>query len=64
MKAVVINRFGGNDAVEVKDMPNPFAGPGEVLIRVRAASVNPIDWKIRRGLLESALKKKFPLPPR
>ena len=62
MKAVVINKFGGNDAVEVKDMPNPVAGPGEVLIKVRAASVNPIDWKIRRGLLESALKKKFPLP--
>ncbi len=62
MKAVVINKYGGNDVVEVRDMPNPVAGPGEVLIRVRAASGNPVDWKIRRGLLESALKKKFPIP--
>ncbi len=62
MKAVVINKYGGNDVVEVRDMPNPIAGPGEVLITVRAASVNPADWKIRQGMMKSALGKKFPLP--
>jgi NADPH:quinone reductase-like Zn-dependent oxidoreductase len=62
MKAVVINTFGGNDVVEVKDMPNPVAGADEVLIRVRAAGVNPADWKIRQGMIKSALAKKLPLP--
>jgi NADPH:quinone reductase-like Zn-dependent oxidoreductase len=62
MKAVVINKFGGNDVVELRDMPNPVAGPGQVLIRVRAASVNPSDWKIRRGMFKSRLGNKFPLP--
>lgn len=62
MKAVVINKYGGNDAIEVRDMPQPEPGPGEVLIRVRAAGVNPIDWKIRQGMLKSRLGEKFPLP--
>jgi NADPH:quinone reductase-like Zn-dependent oxidoreductase len=62
MKAVVINKYGGNDVVEVRDMPQPVPGPEEVLIRVRAASVNPADWKIRQGMLKAARGKKFPLP--
>jgi NADPH:quinone reductase-like Zn-dependent oxidoreductase len=62
MKAVVINKYGGNDVVEVRDVPDPIAGPGEVLIWVLAASVNPVDWKIRQGMLKSTLGKKFPLP--
>lgn len=61
MKAVVINKFGGNDAVEIKDMPRPVPNAEEVLIRVRAASVNPIDWKIREGMLGGSLGGSFPI---
>jgi NADPH:quinone reductase-like Zn-dependent oxidoreductase len=62
MKAVVINKYGGSDAVEVKEMPQPVPAPGEVLIRVRAAGVNPIDWKVRQGMLRERLGDKFPIP--
>ena len=61
MKAVVINKYGGNDVIEVKEMPRPAPGPDEVLIRVRAASVNPIDWKIRQGMLRGMLRAAFPI---
>ncbi|WJW76123.1 zinc-dependent alcohol dehydrogenase family protein [Thiohalobacter sp. IOR34] len=49
MKAYVINRFGGPEVFEAAELPRPEPGPGEVLIRVVASSVNPIDCKIRRG---------------
>jgi NADPH:quinone reductase-like Zn-dependent oxidoreductase len=49
MKAVVIRRYGGNEALEIKDMPVPSPGPDDVLIKVHAASVNPVDWKVRYG---------------
>jgi NADPH:quinone reductase-like Zn-dependent oxidoreductase len=61
MKAVVINKYGGNDVVEVKEMPRPAPGPDEVLIRVRAASVNPIDWKMRQGMFRGMLGEVFPI---
>ena len=49
MKAVRIHRFGEADVVQVEDVEQPVAGEGEILVRVRAASVNPVDYKIRRG---------------
>lgn len=49
MKAVVINEYGGNSVVQVTDVDCPEPGAGEVLVRVRAAGVNPVDWKIRGG---------------
>jgi len=60
MKAVVINSYGGNDVVEIRDMPVPSPCPGEVLIRVHAAGVNPVDWKVRNGELRIFTRKKFP----
>lgn len=50
MKAVVFNKFGGPEAVEVTNTPRPEPGPGEALIKVRAASINPVDWKVLAGL--------------
>lgn len=60
MQAVVIDRYGGNEVVEVREAPLPTPGPEEVLIRVRAASVNPVDWKIRGGMLRIFTGRSFP----
>lgn len=49
MQAYVINRFGGPEVFEPAELPRPEPGPGQVLIRVAASSVNPVDCKIRRG---------------
>lgn len=49
MKAVVIRQFGGPEQLVVAEMPVPKAGAGEVLVRVKAAAVNPVDYKIRRN---------------
>lgn len=60
MKALRIHRYGGPDAMAVEDAPVPRPGEGEVLVRVAATSINPIDWKIREGLLRAIFD--VPLP--
>jgi NADPH:quinone reductase-like Zn-dependent oxidoreductase len=50
MRAVMLKETGGPEVLRVEQIPTPEPGDGEVLIRVRAASINPIDWKQRRGL--------------
>ena len=60
MKAAVIDRYGGNEVVDVRDMPVPVPKEDEVLIRVRAASVNPVDWKIRSGKVRLVTGGGFP----
>jgi len=59
MKAVRVHRFGGLDAMVVEDVPPPVPGPGEVLVRVRAAGVGPWDAWVRAG--RSALPQPLPL---
>jgi len=49
MKALVLNSFGGPEAFELRDIPTPAAGPGQVLVRVHATSINPLDYQVRRG---------------
>ena len=49
MRAVVQDRYGGPEVLEVRDVDAPTLGQGEVLLRVRAAGVNPIDWHFMRG---------------
>lgn len=49
MRAMAINRFGGTDVFEAATVPKPTAGAGEVVIKVEASSVNPVDYKIRAG---------------
>jgi NADPH:quinone reductase-like Zn-dependent oxidoreductase len=60
MKAVRIHAYGGAEVMRVDDVPVPQAGAGQVLVRVQAASINPIDWKMRRGLLASLFPITFP----
>ena len=57
MKAVVLHEYGGPDKLRYEDVPDPVAGDGEVLVRVAASSVNPIDFKLRSG----AMKAYWPL---
>ena len=61
MKAVIINEFGGRDKLIPTDVPEPKAAEGEVLVRIRAAGVNPVDWKIREGWLKDLFPHDFPL---
>lgn len=49
MKAIVLTRFGGPDAFELREVPVPPVGPRQVRVRVHATAVNPLDYQIRRG---------------
>ena len=61
MKAVRIHHYGGPEALQYEEAPKPTPAPGEVLIRVHAAGVNPVDWKVREGHLQQMVQHKFPL---
>lgn len=63
MRAIVLDQFGGRDQLHLADVPTPVPGKREVLIRVRAAGVNPVDWKIREGMLRTRLPHQFPIIP-
>jgi NADPH:quinone reductase-like Zn-dependent oxidoreductase len=60
MKAVVVYEYGGPEVLKFEEHPDPVAGPGEVLVRVAAASVNPIDYKRRAGLTTDFYPIRFP----
>src|SRR5256885_10796076 len=55
MHAVVVRETGDPDVLSYEEVDRPEPGDGEVLVRVHAVSVNPIDWKYRRGLSETPL---------
>jgi NADPH:quinone reductase-like Zn-dependent oxidoreductase len=63
MKAAYFERFGGPDVLQYGEMPDPVAGPGEVIVDVAAASVNAADWKFRAGQYARHSGVKFPLIP-
>src|SRR5580658_10731984 len=60
MKAVVVHQYGGPEVLKFEDYPDPVPGPGEVLVRVAATSVNPIDYKRRAGLTKDFYPMRFP----
>src|SRR3954451_10590705 len=63
MKAVQFSEYGDPDVLRVADVAEPHAGPGQIRIAVRAASVNAIDWKKRSGMLAEALPVELPHTP-
>ncbi len=60
MKAVVLHAYGGVDQLRYEDIPTPEPGPDEVLVKVAATSVNPIDWKLRSGSAKDRIPLKLP----
>jgi NADPH:quinone reductase-like Zn-dependent oxidoreductase len=61
MKVVRIHSYGGPEVLAYEDAPRPVLGAGEALVRVHAASVNPFDWKVRRGYLAGYFNHTLPL---
>ncbi len=61
MKAVRFHGYGGPEVLQVEDVPRPAAGDGEVLIRVHAVAVNPLDWKRRSGYMRIEPRFTFPM---
>jgi NADPH:quinone reductase-like Zn-dependent oxidoreductase len=61
MKAVIIRNFGGRDVLEFANIEKPNVCEGEVLIRIKAAGVNPVDTKVREGLLKSRMPNNLPI---
>jgi NADPH:quinone reductase-like Zn-dependent oxidoreductase len=59
-RAVRFDQYGGIDVLQVVDVPDPVPGPGEVLVRVKATSINPGEAKIREGALDSMFPATFP----
>jgi NADPH:quinone reductase-like Zn-dependent oxidoreductase len=63
MKAIVTNGYGGADNLRLLDVPRPKVGPDQVLVRVKSAGVNPVDWKVAAGGLDGMMYVHFPLIP-
>ena len=61
MKAIRIHEFGDANTLQLEDAPNINIADDQLLVRVRAAGVNPIDWKIRQGYMKDVMQTKFPL---
>ncbi len=60
MRAIRIHQYGGPEVLAQVEMQRPTPGPNEVLIKVKAASVNPIDWKLRAGHMKDVFPLTFP----
>ncbi len=63
MRAVTFDEYGEPEVLHLAQVPEPHAGPGQIRISVEAAGVNPIDWKIRAGMLTEVIKLTLPAVP-
>ena len=63
MKAVVLKAYGDVDQLSYEEVDRPRPGSGEVLVRIAATSINPIDWKLRSGAMREFMPIEFPAIP-
>ncbi|TXS45754.1 NADP-dependent oxidoreductase [Streptomyces sp. uw30] len=63
MKGISYSSYGGPDSLRFGDLRDPRVGPDSVLVKVRAAAVNPVDWKCREGYMDRMLEPVFPVVP-
>lgn len=63
MRAITFSTYGGPDVLQLSEVPVPEPGPGQVRLAVRAAGINPIDWKIRNGYMQQNFQVAFPHTP-
>jgi threonine dehydrogenase-like Zn-dependent dehydrogenase len=61
MRAYVLRSYGGPDRAELRDVELPQPAPGEIRVRVEAAGLNPVDYKIRNGMLRAVQGYRFPV---
>jgi NADPH:quinone reductase-like Zn-dependent oxidoreductase len=61
MKGFAIDRYGGPERLTLRELPEPLPGPDDLLVDIHAASVNPVDFKIRSGGVKVLVKDRFPL---
>jgi NADPH:quinone reductase-like Zn-dependent oxidoreductase len=61
LRGIAIDEFGGPEVLQLRELPDPLLGPDFVVIRIRAAGVNPVDFKIRRGGLDGRFVHRFPV---
>lgn len=61
MRCILTESYGGPEVLQVEEVPVPQVGPNGVLVRVQATSVNPLDWKLRQGLLRPVMDLRFPV---
>ena len=61
MQAIRQHSYGQRDVLQLENVPTPQINADDVLIRVHAAGVNPVDWKIREGYLQSIMSHEMPL---
>lgn len=63
MRAIVYDQFGSADVLTLREVADPPVGPDAVLVRAKATSVNPVDWKVREGYLQGAFPHHLPIIP-
>lgn len=63
MRAALYHEYGGIETLVIEEVPEPRPGPAEIRIRVSAASVNPVDWKVRSGAVRDVLPVELPAIP-
>lgn len=61
MKAIMVRQWGGSEQALIEEIERPAPGPGEILVHIKATSINPLDWKIREGYLQDYVMLPTPL---